>query len=333
MTQRTEDAAPSRRWDLWGAAAGAALGLVDLLTFRSLGVEMTWAGQDVSTLVVGVFALTFAALGFALGRLHHARQRERRDADLIARQLRALASSQQQAAQAEKMAAIGRLAAGVAHEVRNPLGVIRASASLLQEDFDPHGDPWRASQFIVEEIDRLDAMITALLKFARPERLDLQRVNLADPLDRALALARPQAQARGIALTGSLTALPALSADPDLLCQLVYGLTLNAVEILDPGGAIEVRALAADDALEVEVADSGPGVPPEDAEAIFEPFFTTRPGGTGLGLAIAAQIAHAHGGELRALQGRGLGPGGAGACLNLRLPLDSGSPATHGYSS
>ena len=312
-----------RRWDLWGAAAGFAIGAVDFATFRLLDVQMLWGGHDVLVVVVAVFALTFSALGFLNGRLILARGRARADADTIAAQLGALEDSQRDLVQAEKLAAIGRLAAGVAHEVRNPLGVIRASASMIQEDFEVESDGWRANQFIVEEIDRLDAMITALLKFARPDRLDVQQVALAEAVSRAVVLARPELEGRAIDLQEELAAaLPDIEADPTLLSQLVYGLMINAAEMLEREGRIRIRAALAGDALEIDVADSGPGVPPESSEAIFEPFFTTKAHGTGLGLPIAARIAQAHGGSLSAVQGQGLGPGGQGACFRLRLPLE-----------
>ncbi len=311
------------RWDWIGAGVGLLIGAMDYFILRLVGVVMTLGGHDMSALVVGFFALTFAALGFVNGRLMMARTRAKDDAETIAEQLEALERSQQELVQAEKLAAIGRLAAGVAHEVRNPLGVIRASASLIQEDAEEASDDHRACTFIVEEIDRLEAMISALLKFSRPERLDRRFCQTLDCLERALVLAQPALDERGAVLERDLRLdkAHALMADADLLSQVVYGLLVNAVEALDgPPLTVAVRAWSDAGVLCVEVADSGPGIDAKDAQVIFEPFFTTKARGTGLGLAIAAQIAEAHGGTLSALQAKGAGPAGQGACLRLMIP-------------
>lgn len=325
-------ASAGRRWDLLGAAVGFLGGMVDLGLLSWVGVEMRLGASDILAPVVVFFALNFAALGAVAGRLHMARLRARGDAALIAAQLdaleasqRELLASQRELVHAEKLAAIGRLAAGVAHEVRNPLGVIRASASLVQEDLAPEGDGHRACAFIVEEIDRLEGMIGSLLKFARPERLELAELDPREALEVALALGRPSLEARGATLEVALADAPPVRADLDLLSQLIFGLLDNAAAVMDDRQGPR-RALVSmehvGDVVRIEVRDCGPGVPLQDEGRIFEPFFTTRPRGTGLGLAIAARIAQAHQGRLEVIQGRGLGPQGQGACFRLELPCE-----------
>jgi two-component system sensor histidine kinase HydH len=308
-----------------GLGAGLALGAGDASLLALFDADMTLAGRDVSVAVYALFALTYAALGFAVGRLAMARERARANARTIAEQLHALEASQRALLQQEKLAAIGRLAAGVAHEVRNPLGVIRASATLVQESFAPGDEAHRACQFIREEIDRLNALITALLDFARPAELRMARVSLDEIVNRALQLCAPELARRGIELAREGGDGHALVADADLLSQVVFDLLQNASEALGRGGRIVIRARGGPRETEVEVADSGPGVPREVAEQVFEPFFTTKPGGTGLGLAMAARIVQAHGGSLEALEGRGAGEGSRGACFRLRLPQRSES--------
>jgi two-component system sensor histidine kinase HydH len=315
------------RWDLWGALAGLLLGAGDVALLMFRGVEMTLAGED-ATLEVGLFfGSSFVLGGFLIGRLMRARGRARADATTIERQVAALDASRRMAAQNEKLAAIGRLAAGIAHEVRNPLGVIRASASMVQESFDRDDEAFRACQFIREEIDRLDGLIGSLLQFARPSRLRARPISIDKVIDRALALADEELRKREIDLGRAFDpALPELVGDPDLLAQLLLGLVTNSWEALGRGGRIELRVCVDPDPanpieLHVEVADSGPGIPQEDTARVLEPFFTTKPTGTGLGLAMAARIASAHGGGLEVVDGAGAGPDGAGACLRLRLPL------------
>lgn len=306
-------APPSRRPLLW-ALLGFCLGALDFVFLRLAGVEMTWSGRDVAPLVIGLFALSFAALGLALGRLLDAR------ADLRA-SAAALEDSHRRAAQSEKLAAVGRLAAGVAHEVRNPLGVIRSSAALVLEDMPEATDNHRAARFIVDEVDRLNAVVTALLDYARPLAPRRQPLALADLLATVEPLVRgPLGRKRARLEARSDPAADALRGDPDLLAQLVHGLALNAVDAVGEGGRVELHLRRRGSLLELLVRDDGPGVAPEHVARLFEPFFTTKPSGTGLGLATAARIAEAHGGVLELVPGGGLGPGGRGGCFCVRLP-------------
>ncbi len=316
------EASKRRRYDLWGFAAGIALGAIDSSAFIFFDADMTLAGRDVTLLVLALFEISFGALGFAVGRLAMQRERAHEDAATIERQLRALEASQRAALQNEKLAAIGRLAAGIAHEVRNPLGVIRSSAAMVQEGFAPGDEPWRACEFIREETIRLDALTSKLLDFARPRPLRVQSASLEKSVLHALQLAQPDLERRRIRVSkqGFETA-PALEADPDLLAQLVLDLVVNAAEAAGDDGRVALRAQVERGDLVLEVADSGPGVPLAAAEQIFEPFFTTKPRGTGLGLAMVARIVQAHSGSIEITENRGAGSGGTGACFCVRLPL------------
>jgi two-component system sensor histidine kinase HydH len=314
------------RWPLpWiGAAIGALSGLLDVALMLQVGVEMHVGGVDARVGVLVFLAANYAVLGYAIGRVVQSRARARRDAETIERQLRELERTQRELVHQEKLAAIGRVAAGVAHEVRNPLGVIRASAAMVQEGFQPAEDAWRACDFICREIDRLNGLITALLSFSRPAELRRHTVSIDAVIERALALASDELRQRRIALEREPSAnVPPLRADPDLVSQVIYDLLCNASEALGEGGRIAVRTARTREGVCIEIADSGAGVAPELASQLFEPFFTTKATGTGLGLPMAERIAQAHGGTLAFVPGRGLGPGGRGACFRLQLPLEA----------
>jgi signal transduction histidine kinase len=308
------------RGALLGGIMGALLGLVDLTVFLALGLDMRLADRSVTLEVSLLFMATYAALGFAIGKLLAARARARTDARTIADQVRALEHSQRVALQNEKLAAIGRLAAGIAHEVRNPLGVIRASASMVQEHFTPEEEAYRACQFIREEIDRLNGLISSLLSFSRPAELRLQSVAIAHVIDRALQLTAEELRRRHITVVREESAvLPEVIADPDLMAQVVLGLVVNAAEAIGEHGLISIRTVTDREEVRVEVIDSGPGVSSADAERIFEPFFTTKASGTGLGLPMAARIVRAHGGFIEVVSGQGTGEKGRGARFCIRL--------------
>ena len=310
-----------RRLDWLGAGAGLLLGLVDTGLLALIGVEMRIGGKDATLLVALTFATSCTILGWLAGGLALARRREREAAAPIERQRQALDASQRAAFENEKLAAIGRLAAGIAHEVRNPLGVIRASAAMVREHFSPSDDAHRACGFILEEIDRLDALIASLLAFARPTQLRVRPAAVEDVVSRAAALAEELVRRREARLEAKLGA-PAveLAVDPDLIAQVLLGLVTNAAEAVPRGGRVELRARAEAEQVVLAVADDGPGVPEADRARVFEPFFTTKAGGTGLGLAMAERIVRAHGGVLRVVPGAGAGPDGAGACFELALP-------------
>ncbi len=311
-----------RRWALWGALTGAALGLVDTLALAWTGVEMRLGGADATWLVGATFTFNLTVMGGLAGALYRARERARRDAERIRAQGEALAASERSAFENEKLAAIGRLAAGIAHEVRNPLGVMRASAAMVQEQFDSGDDAHRACAFVVEEADRLNGLITALLAFARPTTLEPQPSSLDAVVERAVELAQAPFEAHRVAFADRRDDLAGTSidVDPGLVSQVLLCLLTNAAEAVAPEGRVRLEGSRDERGLHLRVADDGPGVPPDARDKLFEPFFTTKAEGTGLGLAMAAQIARAHGGSLRLVPGGGAGPSGRGACFELSLP-------------
>jgi signal transduction histidine kinase len=244
------------------------------------------------------------------------RRREREQGAVIRAQMAAIEAARTRLVQSEKLAALGQLGATIAHEVRNPLAVIRSAAQSLGENVasgDAEGQ--RACRFITAEIDRLTNVVGSLLAFARPLRLEPRAVTVDELFDGALLLAGPDLTRHHVRVARPAGAGPLrVQADVDLLRQVLVGLLVNAVEAVGPNGEVSLDARTRDDAVEIEVADSGPGVPAELHARIFEPFFTTRARGTGLGLPIARQIVEAHGGKLEVGERRG-----GGARFTVRL--------------
>jgi signal transduction histidine kinase len=296
------------RW--WGVAAGVVAAAADTLSLGWLGASFEMGGRDVTALVAMWFGLSFAFLGYLLGDAIEARRRER-----VAGA--ALDAARSRVAQSEKLAALGQLAAAIAHEVRNPLAVVRSAAQGLGETLPPaDAEGHRAASFIVAEVDRLGNVVNSLLAFARPLQLHRRPTAMPEVVARAVTLAGADLAARRVRLArDEAPALPVVQADGDLVCQVLVGLLANAAEATPPGGEVVVRARAENGSIALAVADSGPGVAPELRARVFEPFFTTRPNGTGLGLAVARQIVEAHGGRIDVADR----PGG-GACFTILLP-------------
>ena len=301
------------RLRLWCALAGIAVSIGDTAILSWLGTSFTLNGHDVFWFVAVWFSGTGALLGFLLGDAIETRRRERATAE-------ALASARAHVAQTEKLAALGQLAAAIAHEVRNPLAVVRSAAQGLTETLpDDDASARRAASFIIAEVDRLSSVVNSLLAFVRPLQLNLRPVPVADVVTRALDLATSELATRGVHLRRDQPAtLPSITADGDLVCQVLLGLLSNAGQAVPAGGSVTVAARAAADAVELAVSDDGPGIPADIRSRIFEPFFTTRPRGTGLGLAVVRQIVEAHGGSIDVGDRAG---GGGGACFTVRLPV------------
>jgi signal transduction histidine kinase len=241
---------------------------------------------------------------------------------------RSLAAARAELDRAERLATVGRLAAGIAHEVGNPLGAIGGYAELALDRAGRAGAPAELEDFlrrILEETRRIDAIVRDLLDFARPLPPVLAPVQLAGPVDAALRLARVQPRFRDVAVEASLPAgLPPVLADERRLAQVLLNLLLNAADAMAGGGRVTVRARAAGGAVEVDVEDTGPGIAAEHLPHVFEPFFTTKgPGrGTGLGLSVCHGIVTSFGGAITVASS----PGGARFVLRLPAAPGPGEP-------
>ena len=196
----------------------------------------------------------------------------------------------------ERLAAIGRLAAQITHEIRNPLSSISLNAEELGERAPQARELCEA---IVREVDRLTAITEDYLRFARLPKPQLQRADLNETVRDLVDFVRPELDANGVEVALSLSpSLPRVPADVAQVRQLLLNLLRNAREAMPGGGHLRVATRGYDGAVEIEVRDAGPGIPAERLQRIFDPFFTTKERGTGLGLAMAQEIAQEHGGQL-----------------------------------
>ena len=306
------------RWRWWGALAGLLTGLGDATLLAALGVSFAMNGRDATLVVGGYFGISFATLGYLLGAVAAGRRRDRRAAAIIQSQMEAIDAARARLAQSEKLAALGQLATAIAHEVRNPLAIMRSAAQGVAEALPGANDEVRQScSFITTEIDRLTNVITALLAFARPLQIEPRTVEVCNLFDRAQLLTSAELAAKHVRLRRDEPArLPPVHADADLMAQVLLGLVANAVEAVPAGAEVSLEARASNGTVEIAVADNGPGVPVELRARIFEPFFTTRARGTGLGLAVARQIVEAHGGCIDVGE-----RAGGGARFVVRLPI------------
>ena len=244
-----------------------------------------------------------ALIGFLAERLAEVNPAARR-AQAVAAQLaeanRNLQEAEAAVRRSERLAALGQLSAGLAHELRNPLGTIRASAEMLARQI-PADNPVAAELvgYIQSEVDRMNALVTRFLEFARPLELKPVRAELTEVIDRAIAQLERHSPPFDVAVYKNYAPdLPPFEFDPELMERVVYNLLLNAAQASPPGAAITVKTRLVEGNAEIAVIDRGEGIPPERQEVIFNPFVTTKPDGVGLGLAIVSKIVDLHGGTI-----------------------------------
>jgi len=225
--------------------------------------------------------------------------------------------------QQEKLVSIGRLSAGVAHEINNPLTTILTSAMLIQEDLEEGTEIHQELAIISNEALRCRKIVKSLLDFARQTKSFKRMDDLNEVINESLVLTRKQAKFKDIDLSANLAqGLPPLAIDRDKIQQTLINLTLNAIEATPSGGKIWLSShyFKEKDILEIKVSDTGDGIHPENLLKIFDPFFTTKKNGTGLGLAITHGIIEQHGGTISVNS-----TPGKGTNFVVRLPLTQGN--------
>jgi nitrogen-specific signal transduction histidine kinase len=226
--------------------------------------------------------------------------------------------------QQEKLVSIGRLSAGVAHEINNPLTTVLTTAMLIQEDLD-RGDPlYGELETIVKETMRCRNIVTALLDFARQKTPEVKRCSINVIVAETVMLTRKQSAFKDVKLEVFLDQkVPPLWLDPHQITQALINLLINAIESTDPGGHITVRTeyFSGSNKVGVQIQDSGSGIPPGLIDKVFEPFFTTKESGTGLGLAITHGIIVQHGGTIQVAS-----EPKKGTTFAITLPASNGMP-------
>ena len=244
---------------------------------------------------------------------------ERMGALVTLRDLDSLESINTQLQVSERLAALGRITAGVAHEVKNPLNSMRLWLENLKESLpaEPDSASQQAVQVLDKEIDRLDAVVKRFLDFTRPMDIRLEATQLADLLKEVLEIAKPQLLKSNIQLAQLLPIdVPEVYVDRALLKQAVLNLVLNAAEAMPGGGQMRLVLSRRGEMAEITVGDTGKGIALEHRQKIFQLFFTTRPGGSGIGLASAFRIVQLHNGSIDFTS-----EVGRGTTFRIELPL------------
>jgi len=219
----------------------------------------------------------------------------------------------------QRLASLGRLAAGVAHEIRNPLSSIKGFATYFKERYKDNPEDRNTAQIMVQEVERLNRVIGELLEFARPVKMQKRKILLQTFIRHSLKMVERQAHEKGIRIEMDLVdSVKEIFLDPDRINQVLLNLYLNAFDAMERGGVLKVSLCGDSDAgvVSISIADTGKGISKEDLAHVFDPYFTTKQSGTGLGLAIVHRIIESHGGEVKVESQVGVG-----TTITVSLPV------------
>ena len=266
---------------------------------------------------IGMFFL----IGGLTGVLSDHERAQRKRVEETAEQLNAvnakLQASFEQLRRADRLSALGELSAGLAHEIRNPLGALEGAVLILQRADLPQETRYEFADMAGKEVERLKALLTSFLDFARPRFPERILIEPALLLESVARLAVETAKMANVQIVVETEVKESIAVDAEQIKQVLLNLVLNAVQAMPEGGRVVLRSRRDDDSVMLEVTDQGNGIADHNLERIFDPFFTTRANGTGLGLSIAYQIVNGHGGQITVHNNPD-----RGATFTVILPLD-----------
>lgn len=304
----------------WGWKHGLAVALLSGAAF-AIGTPSIWNVRRVDVLdqclEIGVFCL----VGLTSGILSDRQRSQERDLQKTTHQLLRthleLQDNFENMKRSERLSALGQLAAGLAHEIRNPLASIEGAAAILQRENRNEERRIEFLEIIQKESRRLDGLLTRFLKFAKPPEPNLRSVEVGELLDAVTSLAQHAIPGCRLEIFEDVQpGLTTLQCDLDQMKQVLLNLVINAVQAMPEGGRVRLAMRQDENRITIDVEDEGSGVSQENVERVFDPFFTTKASGTGLGLPVADQIVRQHAGTLTISRNTA-----RGATFRISLPL------------
>ena len=228
-----------------------------------------------------------------------------------------LFQTEEQLRRADRLSALGELSAGMAHEIRNPLGSIKGAVEILRDDYVPEDAKYEFIQILLKETDRLNHIVQEFLGFARPKQPEFHQADLNAAIESVLALTALEAKKTGVKIEKRLDpSIGFRNLDMNLLRQAFLNLVLNAIQAMGNGGILSIESALRGDSIVVTIADTGKGISEENRKKLFSPFFTTKKIGTGLCLAITYRIIENHRGTIDVSS-----EPGKGTTFTVKLPV------------
>ena len=271
--------------------------------------KKTIANRDIETL--RAFAIS-ASLAIEKSELYKINEEKILELDIAYRELK---KNRDRLIRVEKLAAVGEMSATIAHGIRNPLVAIGGFARRLFKKENKEGENKKYLQIIVEEIDRLEILLSELLSFIRPQKLQLEKISLNEVVEKSLQIFDFEFEKRNVKIEKDLSPVPNLEIDSGQFNRVLQNIFNNAMDAMPKGGKLKIATGMKDSFIRLSISDTGIGIPEEDLENVFHPFFTSKSTGTGLGLAVCNQIISIHNGHISLSRNEG-----PGMTFNINLP-------------
>lgn len=295
----------------WFGAKGGIICAIFVSFFYLPHVIYQWGGNFLTddlprTLEIVLYNIIGYVTGFLSQRQMNAARSlkktiEERDEsyDKLKRQAEILVEAEEQLRRADRLSALGKLSAGIAHEVKNPLASIKGTAEIISDKFKPGDKEYEFTKILIKEVDRLDTVVAEFLDFAKPKPPELKLSDLNGIIQSVLKLTEQEITKSKIKLETRLEEdLPSISVDPEQMKQVFLNLIINAVQAMPNGGTLKIDSHRNESEIVCNLSDTGIGMSKEQQEKLFTPFFTSKERGTGLGLAIAYRILEGHKGKI-----------------------------------
>lgn len=245
------------------------------------------------------YILSGVGTGFLVNMEKKQGQRLEKTAEELSKVYIKLQNTYEMLRQSDRLALLGQLAAGLSHEIRNPLGSIKGAVDILEDEVSKENKKYEFVLIIKDEIKRLNQLLTQFTRYAKPPELELRKVEINEMINPVISLISATAKQDNVKiLTEMDNNLPPLLADSEQLKQVFFNIILNGVQSMPSGGNLIIKTARNNNHIEVSIEDEGIGIETEKLPKIFDPFFTTKENGTGLGLAISYQLVKKHGGDI-----------------------------------
>jgi two-component system, NtrC family, sensor histidine kinase HydH len=316
----------------WYGPVGGVLAAAATSVFYSYHILAHWGHAPSYSFNQFAEILLYHAIGALTGFLARAEKRQRqaleKTTEELQRAYQRIEDSFEQLKQADRLAALGELGAGIAHEIRNPLATLAGVIDIVGAELPPDHPKAEFIRIGREETARLDRIVGEFLAFARPPKPAFEEANLNQIIESTLLLLNKHAEKKGVEILVDLGNLPPVMLDRDQIRQVLLNVMKNGIEAMPQGGELYVRSRyqPSDQTVMVAVEDTGGGIDSAMIDRLFDPFYTSKPGGTGLGLSVSYQLVNHHAGSIRLIPKEG------GSTFEIRLPVvqpssDPGQPA------
>jgi signal transduction histidine kinase len=306
------------RYGIRGGLAFAAIIAISYLPHILLQWQHAPLYRSNQLAEIVMFLVFGAVAGFLIDRIRGERERNRATAEELAKANKQLRSTFQRLRLLDRMSALGALSAGIAHEIRNPLGGVSGAVEILDSMTEPGDERHEFVQIVKKEFARISTIVTRQLDLVQARTADMTPCDVSQVVESVVSLVRSQAEQQGVLVEARIAdGIPVVETDEQSLRQALLNLLINAVQAIPQGGNVWIAAAAGNGRVRFVVDDDGPGLSDDALEHAFDPYYTTKDGGTGLGLSIAFQIVDQLGGDLRA-ENRQEG----GARFLLDLPVE-----------